>query len=217
MTKEEFVRGAYAAAAKSSERSGMPAMVTVAQAALESNWGKSRLSQEAHNYFGIKAHGKHERIRMCTRECAAGKTVELKAEFAKYPSLADCIECRDELLLRGAVYAGAREARGDEERFVREMAKHWATDPKYAEKLLAMLVVVRGMLRPSTPKTGAPGTPVETAKRCGEVRRLQLLMRCWRQTLGSAAVFCTRDLTACHFRSEFSHSFWHPASSAIQR
>ena len=69
MTKEEFVRQAYAAAAKSSERSGMPAMVTVAQAALESNWGKSRLSQEAQNYFGIKARGKQERIRMCTHEC----------------------------------------------------------------------------------------------------------------------------------------------------
>jgi len=149
MTKGEFVRQAYAAAVKSSERSGMPAMVTVAQAALESNWGMSRLSLEAHNYFGIKAHGKHERIRMCTHECEAGKTVEVKAEFAKYGSLEECIECRDGILLRGAVYAGAREARGDEEGFIREMAKHWATDPRYAEKLRAMLGVVKGMVEKS--------------------------------------------------------------------
>ena len=149
MTKGEFVRQAYAAAVKSSERSGMPAMVTVAQAALESNWGMSRLSLEAHNYFGIKAHGKHERIRMCTHECEAGKTVEVKAEFAKYGSLEECIECRDGILLRGAVYAGAREARGDEEAFIREMAKHWATDPRYAEKLRAMLGVVKGMVEKS--------------------------------------------------------------------
>ena len=146
MTKQEFVRQAYAAAAKSSERSGMPPMVTVAQAALESNWSQSRLSQEARNYFGIKAHGKHERVRMCTQECGAGKTVEVKAEFAKYLSLADCIDCRDGILLRGAVYAGAREERGDEEQFVGELAKHWATDPKYAEKLLAMVSVVKQML-----------------------------------------------------------------------
>ncbi len=160
MTKEEFVWQAYAAAAKSSERSGMPPMVTVAQAALESNWGKSGLSQQAHNYFGIKAHGKHERICMGTQEYdhpstpksgtlgtpAAGKTVQVRAEFAKYGSLEECIECRDSLLLRGTVYAGAREARGDEERFVREMAKHWATDPRYAEKLLGMLGVVKRIL-----------------------------------------------------------------------
>ncbi len=149
MTKGEFVRQAYAAAVKSSERSGMPAMVTVAQAALESNWGMSRLSLEAHNYFGIKAHGKHERIRMCTHECEAGKTVEVKAEFAKYGSLEECIECRDGILLRGAVYARARETRGDEEAFIREMAKHWATDPRYAEKLRAMLGVVKGMVEKS--------------------------------------------------------------------
>ena len=160
MTKEEFVRQAYEAAAKSSEKSGMPAMVTVAQAALESNWGKSRLSQEAHNYFGIKAHGKHERTRWCTREYnypstpktgapgtpASGKMLQVMAEFAKYGSLEECIECRDGILLRGAVYAAAREARGDEEQFIREMAKHWATDPRYAEKLLAMVGVVRGIL-----------------------------------------------------------------------
>ena len=146
MTKEEFVRQVYAAAAKSSERSGMPAMVTVAQAALESNWGKSRLSQEAQNYFGIKAHGKHDRIRMCTQECNAGNTVEVRAEFAKYESLEDCIECRDGILLRSAVYASAREQRGHEEGFIRELAKHWATDPKYAEKLLAMVGVVRGLM-----------------------------------------------------------------------
>ncbi len=146
MAKREFVQQAYAAASRSSELSGMPAMVTVAQAALESNWGKSRLSQEAHNYFGIKAHGSHERIRMSTHECEAGKMVEARAEFAKYGSLADCIECRDAILLRGAVYAGARQERGDEAGFVREMAKHWATDPKYAEKLQAMLVEVKGIL-----------------------------------------------------------------------
>ncbi len=118
----------------------MPAMVTVAQAALESNWGMSRLSLEAHNYFGIKAHGKHERIRMCTHECEAGKTVEVKAEFAKYGSLEECIECRDGILLRGAVYARARETRGDEEAFIREMASFL---------LRAMLGVVKGMVEKS--------------------------------------------------------------------
>ena len=54
MTKQEFVQQAHAAALRSSERSGMPVMVTVAQAALESNWGQSKLSQEANNYFGSR-------------------------------------------------------------------------------------------------------------------------------------------------------------------
>lgn len=139
MTKQEFVQQAHAAALRSSERSGMPAMVTVAQAALESNWGQSKLSLEANNFFGIKAHGTHERIQMNTEECEHGKSVTVQAEFAKYPSLLDCIQCRDGILLRGACYAAARGARGNEAEFIREIAKHWATDPKYAEKLQVVL------------------------------------------------------------------------------
>jgi len=147
MTREEFVRQAYAAAIQSSERSGMPVMVTVAQAALESNWGHSKLSQEANNYFGIKAHGRHERIQMSTEECEQGKRVVVEAEFAKYPSLLDCIHCRDGILLRSANYAAARQVRGEEAEFIREIAKHWATDPKYAEKLQEVLTEVKELMR----------------------------------------------------------------------
>ncbi len=116
MTKQEFVQQAYAAASRSSERSGMPAMVTVAQAALESNWGQSKLSQEANNYFGIKAHGTHERIQMSTEECEGGANESRsEAEFAKYLSMLDCFQCSDGILLRGAPFMRrAREKRGDE-------------------------------------------------------------------------------------------------------
>ncbi|HVJ05405.1 MAG TPA: glucosaminidase domain-containing protein [Candidatus Saccharimonadales bacterium] len=147
MTKHEFVQQAYRAASQSSKRSGMPAMVTVAQAALESNWGQSKLSREARNYFGIKAHGKHDLVQMSTKECTKDATVVIKAEFAKYDSMLDCFECRDGILGRGTVYASARESCADEADFIREIAKHWATDPKYAEKLSAVLAVVKGMLK----------------------------------------------------------------------
>jgi flagellum-specific peptidoglycan hydrolase FlgJ len=147
MTKQKFVQQAHVAALQSSKRSGMPAMVTVAQAALESNWGQSKLSNEANNYFGIKAHGNQNRIQMPTNECEKGKKVVIKAEFAKYLSMLDCFEYRDEILAQGACYAGARERLGDEAAFIVEIAKHWATDPKYAEKLLAVLREVKGMLK----------------------------------------------------------------------
>lgn len=146
MTKGQFLEQVLAAATQSSKQSGMPALVTVAQAALESNWGKSRLSQEAHNYFGIKAHGTHARIQMSTHECRNGCTVEVDAVFAKYASVAECIQCRDGILLHGASYAVARQKRGDEEDFICELAKHWATDPKYSEKLQAVLVEVKELL-----------------------------------------------------------------------
>jgi flagellum-specific peptidoglycan hydrolase FlgJ len=59
----------------------------------------------------------------------------------------DCFQCRDGILLRAAAYAVAREKRGDETAFIGEIAKHWATDPKYAGKLLAVLHEVRGIAK----------------------------------------------------------------------
>ena len=125
----------------------MPAWVTVAQAALESNWGESELSREANNYFGIKAHAGDNRIVMSTKECEKGKQIEIRAPFARYTSMLDCFRCRDEIIERGSVYAGAREKIRDESGFIEEIARHWATDPHYAEKLREVLNEVKGMLQ----------------------------------------------------------------------
>jgi flagellum-specific peptidoglycan hydrolase FlgJ len=147
MTKKEFLEEAHAAAVESSKQSGMPALVTVAQAALESNWGASELSQRAKNYFGIKAHKGHGEIVMATHECAHGAEFEVHAAFASYGSTLECFRCRDGILARGAVYAAARQKLDDEQEFIDEMAKYWATDPHYAVKLRAMLEEVKGMLQ----------------------------------------------------------------------
>ncbi len=141
---EEFVHAALEAATESSRASGLPVWVTVAQAALESRWGESLLARQAHNYFGIKAHKGHEAIVLPTREFANGAEMREKAAFARYRSMLECFECRDHILMYSAVYAEAREKRGNEEAFVAEMARHWATDPQYAEKLLTLLRQVKG-------------------------------------------------------------------------
>lgn len=138
MTKEEFLRQAIAAARESSRTSGLPEGITIAQAALESNWGQSQLARDAHNYFGIKAHGAHERVAYPTFECVNGKNVRVTADFARYASMEECFAERDRLLLSLGCYAEARAAKDDPEKFARALAKHWATDPEYAEKLLAL-------------------------------------------------------------------------------
>lgn len=136
MTKQEFLQLATDAARTSSQTSGLAPGITVAQAALESAWGSSELSRRANNYFGIKAHGKHPSVEFPTSEVRDGKVVRISAEFAAYDSMAQCFACRDRLILGGARYAGVRESAHDPERFARALAKHWATDPQYAEKLL---------------------------------------------------------------------------------
>ncbi len=133
MTKEQFIQLAAVAAAKGSP---YPAGITVAQAALESAWGASQLAQKANNYFGIKAHGDAESIAMPTTEVVNGKPVKVEARFAAYPDMAACFADRNRIITQLACYQDARANASDPELFARCLARHWATDPKYAEKLL---------------------------------------------------------------------------------
>jgi flagellum-specific peptidoglycan hydrolase FlgJ len=47
----------------------------------------------------------------------------------------DCFADRDRLILKSAAYAEARACASDPQAFMKELARHWATDPRYAEKL----------------------------------------------------------------------------------
>ena len=138
MTRGEFLRQAMEAAKTASAKSGFSAGITVAQAALESAWGQSRLSQEANNYFGIKAYGKYDRVSMPTHEVENGIAKAVTAEFAKFQSMAECFAARDELISTSNFFAEARSCAANAEAFARAIAVHWATDPAYAEKLLAI-------------------------------------------------------------------------------
>ncbi len=138
MTKADFLGLVVPAALDSSRASGFPPGITVAQAALESNWGNSRLAREANNYFGIKAHGGTPFVEMPTTEVCDGAAVRCVARFARYVSMQACFEDRDRLIASVACYAKARACAPDPEAFLRAVARHWATDPQYAEKVLAI-------------------------------------------------------------------------------
>jgi len=136
MTKAEFLAAARAAALESSRASGLPPGVTVAQAALESAWGASQLARRAQNYFGIKANGKLPWIALPTLEYRDGRALWVEARFARYDSMAAGFADRDRIILTVACYAAARAGAADPEAFIRALAQHWATDPRYAQKLL---------------------------------------------------------------------------------
>jgi len=136
MTKGEFIAAATAAAQGSSATSGFPPGVAVAQAALESAWGNSELARAANNYFGIKARPGGEAIELPTIEYIDGAPVHIPAKFAKYAAIAECFADRDLMIASLPAYREARAAAGDPEAFARSLARHWATDPGYAEKVL---------------------------------------------------------------------------------
>lgn len=138
MTKQDFLKTAGAAARASSAKSGLPAGIAVAQAALESAWGASKLSRVANNYFGIKALRGREWVEMPTLEEVGGRKVWTRARFVRFTGMEECFAERDAMILRLRCYAEACAAKGDPQAFTRALARHWATDSRYADKVLAI-------------------------------------------------------------------------------
>lgn len=119
------------------ERTGLPASVVLAQAILESDWGRSRLARRNRNLFGIKAHarGNTSAVVYSTTEYTGGQRRRQRARFAHYPSYSACLEDYARLLGRPR-YARARAVAANPFAFAAELQRcGYATDPRYAHKL----------------------------------------------------------------------------------
>ncbi|WP_341686708.1 glycoside hydrolase family 73 protein [Limnohabitans sp.] len=129
--------GAQASAALS----GVPASITIAQAALESAWGESGLARNGNNLFGIKADSlwRGETLTMNTREFIKGHWVVVPALWRKYPSWQASTQDHAAFLRRNKRYA-ACFACTTGKTFAQAVAKAgYATDPRYADKLISMI------------------------------------------------------------------------------
>lgn len=60
MKKSDFINMVAPGAKKTHEQYGVYASIVIAQGALESGWGGSRVAETDKNLFGIKHHGKHD-------------------------------------------------------------------------------------------------------------------------------------------------------------
>ncbi|MFD0739004.1 flagellar assembly peptidoglycan hydrolase FlgJ [Lysobacter koreensis] len=140
---EAFVQSIWPHAQKTAAELGVPAKALVAQAALETGWGRRLVGRQgvtSHNLFGIKAGSKWagERMSSATHEFVDGVRRNERADFRAYGSPADSFADYARLL-GNARYAGARGAGDDTHRFASALQKAgYATDPSYAAKITAI-------------------------------------------------------------------------------
>ena len=119
----------------------IPASITIAQAGLESNWGRSRLANKYNNLFGIKANSDDEKVQMYTTENIRGKNVQVKQYFTVYNSWADSINAHTLLIVNGTVdnharFHGVQTAKTYQQAAYELQRNGYATDPDYASKLI---------------------------------------------------------------------------------
>ena len=140
-----FVRRVWNDAVTASRETGIPPQFMVAQAALETGWGRAVLKHEdgrsSHNLFNIKAGSSWNGavVELPVTEYANGRAYTEKARFRSYDSFADAFRDYANLLGNNKRYAkliGEQDAAA----FAHGLQDAgFATDPHYADKLMRVI------------------------------------------------------------------------------
>lgn len=131
-------------AQKIQQQYGIFASISLGQAALESDFGKSELATQAHNLFGVKASAGQPSVTMATKEYENGSWVTVNAAFVSYSSWQASMLAHAQLLKSGTSwnptqYAHVLAAKNYQDAAKGLVTDGYATDPDYAEKLIQVI------------------------------------------------------------------------------
>jgi len=136
---EEFIKLVGPDAMKLQEETGVPAAVVVAQAALETGWGKTMV-EAGHNLFGIKWTGRGPYVEVVTHEEDDRGRHKVTARFRAYGSWHESLLDHNRLLRKGSAYKLTRKVLHNPEAVACALQiDGYATDRQYAAKLIAVM------------------------------------------------------------------------------
>lgn len=138
--KQQFIEEIAKFAVADYNRSKILPSLTIAQAILESGWGRSGLAKQSKNLFGIKAFdswkGKKKLYR--TREVYNGKETYIDAWFREYENYEGSIKDHNDLL-QNKRYEPVRNAKNYVEAATQIQKCGYATDPEYTKLLIKII------------------------------------------------------------------------------
>ncbi|MFN3919486.1 MAG: flagellar assembly peptidoglycan hydrolase FlgJ [Methylohalobius sp.] len=141
---EEFVRTLWPEAQRAAAKLGLDPKLLLAQAALETGWGKRIIhrpdGRSSYNLFNLKAapSWRGEEVQVNTLEYQEGVAVKKRAAFRAYENYRQSFE--DYLnLIQSPRYAEALSSAEDPHQYLTALKRAgYATDPDYADKVLAI-------------------------------------------------------------------------------
>ena len=149
--RAEWVAKMMPGAEPTARKLGISPEAIIAQAALETGWGRGAIGN---NIFGVKDHpgdswhGKFQEVLTWedTNGATEGGVVQVVARFRDYDSIADSFADHFRFLEENSRYAkaGVFARAGDEAYFAALQRAGYATDPAYAAKLGSILRTVKG-------------------------------------------------------------------------
>jgi flagellum-specific peptidoglycan hydrolase FlgJ len=133
-----FIQSMAPAAQAAQIKYGTPASVAIAQAIMESNWGKSMLAKKARNYLGIKATSNYK-ASFTTYESSTGGFRKVAANFTLYEDPFECFDDYGRMISTLPAYRQAMAARSNPEAFAQALTGVYATNSRYGRDLIAVM------------------------------------------------------------------------------
>lgn len=171
-TVRDFADRVRPHAEAAAKKLGVSADWLIAQAGLETGWGRSQPKSAdgaaSNNLFGMKTGSRWTgaSVAAATVEVVAGVAQPVVAAFRAYGTVADAFQDYARVMQSSRRYAGALGA-GDARGWAAGLAKAgYATDPRYAEKLTqAIAMVGRHAPAPAQLSASAPDISRESPRR----------------------------------------------------
>jgi flagellar protein FlgJ len=148
----DFVRSMESMAQSAGTSLGVAPDTLIAQAALETGWGRNlptdASGRSSSNLFGVKAGDSWQgaSVAATTTEYQQGAPVSTQAAFRSYDDTAQGVSDYVSLLRSSPRYASALGAGSDVQAFATGLQRGgYATDPDYVNKLVATVATLRQM------------------------------------------------------------------------
>jgi peptidoglycan hydrolase FlgJ len=148
-TQTNFIQDLWPQAQEAGQLLGVDPRHLIAQAALETNWGRNMPQDSAgrcsNNLFGIKASAgwSGATVTSDTQEFQGGVANNTSAQFKAYSTPAQSFEDYVALLRNNPRYSAALNTGGDVHAFATGLQRGgYATDPEYANKIAAVASAV---------------------------------------------------------------------------
>lgn len=142
--KQRFIEQVMPHAQAAARELGVDPRAIVAQAALETGWGTAQPADAqgtSHNLFGIKAGGEWRgaTVENATTEYSSGQPRTEGAQFRSYEDIAESVADYVRVIRDNPRYSEALNTGSDVRAFATALQRGgYATDPEYANKLIAV-------------------------------------------------------------------------------
>ena len=138
-SQQAFIESVAEGAIEGWNEYGVLPSITVAQAILESGWGSSTLSTQAHNLFGIKGSYNGNYVTMSTREVINGQSVYVNAAFRAYANNSESVEDHGNFLYSNSRYSNLLGDTSYTDVAQKLSQDGYATDPYYSSSLMSLV------------------------------------------------------------------------------